>query len=83
MDSPIVINWVSPLSFLGVLGVIFFFITFFDEISLCKQDSRVLRRHIWGYTVCLCPTKGTPGLSELNRPGVFVRHTIIMTELAH
>ena len=25
---------------------------------------RVLRRHIWGYTVCLCPTKGTPGLNE-------------------
>ena len=26
---------------------------------------RVLRRHIWGYSVCLCPTKGTPGLNEL------------------
>ena len=26
---------------------------------------RVLRRHIWGYTVCLCPTKGTRGLYEL------------------
>ena len=26
---------------------------------------RVLRRHIWGYSVCLCPIKGTPGLNEL------------------
>ena len=26
---------------------------------------RVLRLHIWGYTVCLCPIKGTPGLNEL------------------
>ena len=23
------------------------------------------RRHIWGYTVCLCHTKRTPGLYEL------------------
>ena len=26
---------------------------------------RILRRHIWGYSVCLCPIKGTPGLKEL------------------
>ena len=26
----------------------------------------VLRRHICGYTVWLCPTKGTSGLNELN-----------------
>ena len=43
MDFPIIINWVSPLSFLGVLGVIFilfiFLSDFFDEISLCKQNS--------------------------------------------
>ena len=26
---------------------------------------RVLRRHIWGYSVCLCPIKRTPGLNEL------------------
>ena len=25
----------------------------------------VLQRHIWGYSVCLCPIKGTPGLNEL------------------
>ena len=29
----------QTLSFLGVLGVIFIFISFFDEISLCKQNS--------------------------------------------
>ena len=27
---------------------------------------RILRRHIWGYSVCQCPTKGTPGLNKLN-----------------
>ena len=26
---------------------------------------RVLRHHIWGYSVCLCPTKGKPDLNEL------------------
>ena len=26
---------------------------------------RGLRCHIWGYAVCLCPTKGTQGLNEL------------------
>ena len=26
---------------------------------------RVLRRHICGYAVCLCPIKGTPGLYKL------------------
>ena len=24
-----------------------------------------MRRHIWGYAVCPCPTKGTQGLYEL------------------
>ena len=61
---------------LGASGVILIFLNpFFDEITLSKQNSqrcdaaelgsRVLRRHIWGYTVCLCPTKWTPGLYEL------------------
>ena len=26
---------------------------------------------IHGYTVCLCPMKGTPGLNELNGTGLF------------
>ena len=33
---------------------------------------RVLRRHIWDYAVCLCPTKRTPGLNELS--GVLQNH---------
>ena len=31
-----------------------------------QMGRRVLRRHIWGYAVCLCPTKGKPGLNALN-----------------
>ena len=65
MDSPIIINWESPLSFLGVLGVVFIFISFFVEISLSKQNSPRWDAEFCGYTVCLCPTKGTPGLYEL------------------
>ena len=30
MDSPIIINWMSPFSFLGVLGVIFIFSSHFS-----------------------------------------------------
>ena len=30
MDFPIVINWMSPLSFLGTAGVVCHFISFFD-----------------------------------------------------
>ena len=39
MDSPIIINWVSPLSFLGVLGVIFFliFLSYFSMKFLCAN----------------------------------------------
>ena len=29
---------------------------------------RVLRRHIWGYSVCLCPLKSSPGLYGLLEP---------------
>ena len=32
---------------------------------------RVLWRHMWGYVVCLCPTKGTPGLNEIIPHQVF------------
>ena len=37
--SSIIINCVSPLSFVGLLGVIFIFYLIFGEISLCKQNS--------------------------------------------
>ena len=43
MDIPIVIIWTSLLLFLGESGVIFksfffFFFSFFDEISLSKEN---------------------------------------------
>ena len=39
MDSPIIINWVSPLPFLGVLGVIFiFFLSHFSMKFLCANS---------------------------------------------
>ena len=63
MDFPIIINWASPLSFLGVLGFLIF-ISFFDEIPPSKQNSPRCDAAL-GYAVCLCPIKGTPGLNEL------------------
>ena len=37
MDSPIVFDWVSPLQFLGVLGVIFIFLSYFSMKFLCAN----------------------------------------------
>ena len=45
MDSPIIIDWMGPLSFLGVFGVIF--ISFFDEIC---NISRWLKK-LWNETI--------------------------------
>ena len=42
---------------------------------------RLLRRHIWGYSVCLCPIKGTPGLNELKRP--FCVHLFIFIPVCY
>ena len=39
MDFPLVIIWVSPLSFLGESGVVLIFIHFFDQFSVSKQNS--------------------------------------------
>ena len=39
MDSPIIINCTSPLSFVGTAGVILKCILFFDEIPVRKQNS--------------------------------------------
>ena len=43
---------------------------------LSEQD---LRRHIWGYSVCLCPIKRTPGLYGLtalaSQPGSLLSNT--------
>ena len=52
-------------------------VSFFDENNSSKRNSpmgrRVLRRHFWGYSVCLCPIKRTPGLYGLSAFGLFVR----------
>ena len=50
MDSPIIIIWASPLSFLGGIRSIFFFLLFIqftDENSLSKQYSPR-----WDATLC-------------------------------
>ena len=39
MDFPIIIDWMSPRSFLGASGMIFKFIPVYDEIPLIKQNS--------------------------------------------
>ena len=39
MDFSILRIWMSSLSFLGASGVIFHFISFFDENQNCKQNS--------------------------------------------
>ena len=61
MDSPIFINWMSPLSFLGVLGVIFiFFSSHFSMKFLCanriapevKFDSR--KPNLFVFVAALC-----------------------------
>ena len=44
--------------------IILNFIQFFDENSLSKQNSPRWDAAL-GYSVCLCPIKGTPGLNEL------------------
>ena len=66
---PILNIWMSPLSIVGATGLIFSFISFFDEFPVSKQNNPrwdVLWRHIWGYSVCLCPIKMTAGLYGLN-----------------
>ena len=37
MDSPISINWMSPLSISGVLGVISYFVSHFSMKFLCAN----------------------------------------------
>ena len=37
MDSPIIINWVSPLSFLGVLASDFYFLSHLTMKFLCAN----------------------------------------------
>ena len=40
----------------------FYFYRIFNDIRIVPDGTP---RSIWGYPVCLCPTKRTPGLNEL------------------
>ena len=58
----------STVIFRGVRSDIYFLSHFsmkFLQANRIAQIGRgILRRHIWGYSVCLCPIKGTLGLNE-------------------
>ena len=58
MDFPILIIWISPFSFLGTSGVFFSFLLHFS--MKIKIANRIAPDG--GYSVCLCPIKGTPEL---------------------
>ena len=61
----------EPTFILGTSGVFFFiYISFIHKIHVSKHKNPhmgrpVSQRHIWGYSVYLCPIKRTPGLYEL------------------
>ena len=64
---PILINWMSPLSFCGVSGFFFFHLSMkFMSANRIAIDEmlRFGTSHV-GYTNCLCPVNRTPGLNEL------------------
>ena len=69
MNFPISIIWVSSISCLGVLGVIFISD---NEIPLSKQKLK----EFWGYSVCLCPIKGMPG-----HRGAFILASVLLNLL--
>ena len=46
--------------------VISCFDDFFKQTEKPMMELRVLRRHILGYSVCLCPIKRSPGLYGLS-----------------
>ena len=64
MYGLILINWMSPISILGLLGGIVHFYSNFKR-NFCLQTvenlirCRFLRHLIWFCTVCRCPTKRT------------------------
>ena len=44
---------------------------------------RVLRRYIWGYSVCLCPIKRTPGLYGLAADNKLAAGELFVAILIH
>ena len=71
IEFPTLINWTSPILFLGLLVDILHFYSNFDR-TFCKLTMenlircRMLRHLIWLCTVCQCPTKRTLGLYGLS-----------------
>ena len=64
------INWTSPFPILELLGGIFHFYSNFKRKFCLQTVENLIRRHIlrrliWFYTVCRCPTKRTLGLYGL------------------
>ena len=57
IDFLIIINWVSTLSFLGVLGVIYliFRLKSSNQTEYAHKGRHVLRCHIWGYLFAYVP----------------------------
>ena len=43
---------------IGSIFISFYLMKTFDENHISKQNSPVLRCHIWGFSVCLRPIKG-------------------------
>ena len=73
------INWTSPFSSSGFLGVVFNSYANFNRTS-CKQTVDNLIRHcsllrlILAKTICLCPTKRTLVVYGVNIFVVYVTH---------
>ena len=81
MDSPIIIDWMCPLSLLGMLGVIFilfFVISFFEDFFLCKQNSPRLDTAFcgvtsWAMLFAYVPEKGRQTIEKM--PGKSFQET--------
>ena len=80
--NPLVTNGLSLLyhldesifRFRGIRSISFFIENYVSKQKSPRCDAAFLRRHIWGYSVCLCPIKRTPGLYGLT----FASHIIMV-----
>ena len=80
MDFPILINMgESTFNFRGIRSYSFFY-----EIHASKQSSPrldVLRRNIWGYSVCPCPIKRMPGLYGLRCLTMIIKAFLVLKKI--
>ena len=84
MDLPIIINWVSPLPFLGPLCVILNFYSIFDEISLSKQNSPrwdAAASHLGLY--CLPMSHKRDARLKLVKPSAMIMYSMFQMKLEH